>query len=802
LTQLFPFAVVLSMAAMIIGVVWALDARQVLEFSDPPRIDLSDRLRVRGTNHAEVNQIVVVRIDDRESPVYADRINIERVVPPGPFDLSIPLHGLQTPAGRSLQADRLRRIICFPGNGAAGLSIEPPLLVKSVGLPEGSMGWDIGPEGSPLWPGFLPLDASSPEIAGNNLTARDRGRYQQAVEGLTTDGMRGIDRLHLALPPGRWFVTLWLHDRGEWEYLPHPLGRFIRANGKQVAAQQYSPRRWISEVYLAGRTREPHRGSDVWSLFGEQPAGRISFPVDVDDAGLEVAFAGDMPEAGYLAAILAEPSPAYAVREKVESDRAQWWRNNWRIVQQDGERGSGSRLIARQKTITAARDTSATLVFELHTDMLEVSPEISMEAPAYAGRTLPGQLRWAQWHLRRSTLSSTLLEPVARHLRGDSPLPAAPAGHPRILVIQLDIPADAVAGNYRGELHVDIDGLRLMQPLLLTVPDVNLPALDRPVGVYLERPVHFTWFPEMSEQSERALRCDLEFLRKLGLTGVSPGLTTPNSPHEVAALTKQVRQAVEAGFMPPFIAYAPFKRLRAERGLESAAAAIGGVEHRLAEHRLPGLAWSIADEPSNHGQVATLARSARYVDNYAPSAMVAAHLNDPRDVRYLDILDIALLNDGFGVDAEDINAVRRRGAIPWLYNLRQRRAATGFYLWRVDAAGYLQWHARMPTADPFDPTDGREDDVQFLYPMDVACPTLPDVGMGLYDIVEGITDLRWLLWLEQAAQNDPSIAAKLEQLRRMVPDTWDRMSEVSGARMDAWRAIIIDIASVRAPGTE
>ena len=69
-------------------------------------------------------------------------------------------------------------------------------------------------------------------------------------------------------------------------------------------------------------------------------------------------------------------------------------------------------------------------------------------------------------------------------------------------------------------------------------------------------------------------------------------------------------------------------------------------------------------------------------------------------------------------------------------------AVAGFNLWRSGAKGYLQWHARMPTADPFDPSDGREDDVQFLLPHIVPCPEIQDVDRGLFELAEGIVDLR------------------------------------------------------------
>jgi hypothetical protein len=776
-----------------LGIATAMAERQVLTLSGASSIDPSDRLLVSGNNRSDDAQIVVIRIDDRKAPPYADRINIERMVPPGPFRLSVPLEGLRTPGGRRLDVDALRQVICFPGRPDTGLDIDAPRIVRAVRLPDGAMAWDLGPAGSALWPGFLPLDASFEGLGGEALSARDRGGRQAAVEGLTTDGIRGIERLRLPLQSGRWFVTLWMRDRGEWEYLPHPLRREIAANGRRVFSQQHTAASWIREVYLAGREREYDGVQDAWDLFGAQTDGRISFAVDVGPDGLLLTFNGDMPEAGYLAALLAEPYADYRARDHVEAQRAAWWRENWRIsAVADVETNPG--LTARRRDVIAARGTTTTLVFELRAGQPDVNPAISLDPPLHQGKPLPVTLRWGQWRLRRSTLQSTLLVPVARQLRGDRPPPSVPPGLTRLLVVQLDVPDTADAGRYRGALSVALGDVDYRQTFVVTVPDIDLPAADRPVGVYLERPVHLAWFDEPGNSAESAWRCDLDQLRQLGLTGLSPGLVTPDTDAYERQLADEVHAVEAAGFTPPFLAYAPVKRLLAGTGLENTVAVMGRLSRRTARQDQPNIAWSIADEPSNAGRDEPLSRVSRYSRAFAPAALLAAHLNDPADRRYLDDLDIALVNDGYGVDAGDIRDLRQRGVEPWLYNLRHRRAAAGFYLWRVGAAGYLQWHARMPTADPFDPTDGREDDVQFLYPVATACPEIPDLDFRLFGIVEGITDLRWLLWLEQAAATEPRAAALLEQLMQAVPDRWSAVSLLEDLQVDAWRERIVRLA--------
>jgi hypothetical protein len=175
----------------------------------------------------------------------------------------------------------------------------------------------------------------------------------------------------------------------------------------------------------------------------------------------------------------------------------------------------------------------------------------------------------------------------------------------------------------------------------------------------------------------------------------------------------------------------------------------------------------------------------------APGAPLAAHLNDPRDAALLPLLDLATVNHRFGADATDIARLRGAGVSPWLYNMPRLRMAAGFYLWRSGAEGLLQWHARMPTADAFDPTDGREGDVQFLWPTPGVCDP-PDLDADLLALAEGAEDLRWLAWL--AAATAPEAVALRDRLWRAVPATWQQAAALPPGAEAAWRAEIIALA--------
>ncbi len=450
-------------------------------------------------------------------------------------------------------------------------------------------------------------------------------------------------------------------------------------------------------------------------------------------------------------------------------------------------------LLARQGRLTAAPDTTASLVFDIQQGGQMAVPTIQITPPELNGLSLPATLRWGRWHLRRSGLSSTLLTPSNNHLQsGDLPR-GAPNAPPRRLHLRIPIPPGTPPGEYRGRIEVRIGDHPQYAPLVLDVPNVQLPPADRPVGVYLERPVHFQWFEETHLYADQAMTCDLKFLRRQGITGIAPPLTTPTTADAMNRFIAEIRATTDAGFNQPVLAYAPFKRLTESLGLERSLSRLFEVEKALAAEGLPSPVWSIADEPSNLGQTNPVKKIHRYARAFAHSAKLGGQLNHSDDDTYLDAFDLVLINDGFGIDLERINKVKASGTTLWFYNLENLRAAAGFYLWRTGAQGYLQWHARMPTADPFDPTDGREDDVQLLYPMAQPCPTIPDVDARLFQLTEGITDLRWLLWLEQRAKKSAEAHKLLQQLHGVIPTNWADIKNSAPELLDNWRGAITQL---------
>lgn len=802
----------------------SIPSQRTLLFTTDSTPQTGTLLLIQGNNPSDHEQILVIRMDDRPNPTYSQRVNIERVLPPGPFRFHLTLGGQKTPSGQPLNIDQLRQILVFSVEPHPSLTLSPLTLTAPKPLEYGAVGWDLGPEGSALWPGFQPLTPSSLMLQGQQLKGIDRGHNKQASEALTSDGIRGIERMTLPLKPGRWYVTLWLRDPGEWEYLPHPLHRILHAEGAIQYEQQYTPEQWVANVYLKGINTEAQPSDTAWHRFGARTHQRIEFAVDVDNNGLQLTLGGSQPESGFIAAILAEPKPSAMAHYSIETDRAQWWQNTWAI--KDWPTTTANPPTSPQSALNDIQlatppmplilppGTQTAIDYQLSHQGLSPFAEIDITPPTFNGIPLPTHMRWGQWQLIRTRLSSTLLKPVNNHLRS-GPLPLLNSHpHPRRLNLHIQVPEYAPPGQYRGAIRIATGRHVIEKTIDVTVPDIQLPAADRPIGVYLDRAVHLDWFDSTHRTGDRQVTCDLHYLRELGLTGISPPLPTPDTPERAAQLQTVLSTIHRLGYHAPIMAYTPFKRLLASTNdLSTTAHVLSDLDEQLVSKHLPVPAWVTADEPSNPGHQIDVERIHRHAKRVAPGILLAGHLNHQSDTHYTNAFDLVLINDGFGANAERIHALHTTGTSAWLYNLGNHerpgslRAASGFFLWRTHSDGYLQWHARMPTADPADPTDGRESDVQFLYPMQEVCATVPDIDASLFEIMEGIQDLRWILWLEHLAQptthapphqKQREARSLLEKLTRIIPNDWETMNTPSNtdltATLTAWRREIQALA--------
>lgn len=787
----------------------------------------ADELEIAGLNPTQRSVTLVVRIDDRRAPGYADRVNEERVLPPGAFRFRLNLAALRTPAGRRLDRAGLTRLILFTASKDPEVEIQPPRFISASALPNGARGWDLGAQGGPLFPGFTALHPDSPEVSGRHLRVIER----PSGDALIRDGLAGIDRIELPLPNGQWRVSLWIEELGEWEYLPHDLERSIWINGRSIYSRRLTPSAWIEQRYLAGQDGEAIIDGDPWELFGARRGGHVQALLQVTAGQLRIEPRGLAPSARYLAALLIEPADSTLAADQVRDERARRFRETWRV---DGASftpaGEASRsnlpltlslhpfrwpFESRHAALVSGDQFDDGVLFAsaaggrvlidvvVHAQKSDPTATLEFKPPSRNGVALSAHLRWGHWRFGRPRASSTLLVPNANHLRGGSDTLRLDSALPRRLNLEIPIPADAASGRYRGQLQLKSRGHSARLPLEIELIDLRLPPLDRPIGAYLEQPPWLAWFKRPRAERSSVAACDLQRLRQFGLTAIAPPLTTPLRGRELDT-ADELTQVASAGFTRA-LAYAPVKRLLARVTPSRAGQLLGRVNAQLERRGVAAPAWSIADEPSNtsghsvghRAAVRRLLELAQQLRYQAPALRLAAHLNHPEDRAYLKqrgLLDLALINSGYRLDAEAITAARAAGVEIWLYNLAEPRWAAGLYLWRVEADGYLQWHARMPTADPFDPTDGREADFHLLYPeLDpgaVHCSEPAEIDARLLAIAAGIEDLRWIRWLESAAEYSTAAADLLLQLSAEIPLEWSRLrkqiSQRWGGDADAW----------------
>jgi hypothetical protein len=767
-----------------------------IDATTPIALGPDEEIRLEGVVEAAGNVVVVLRVDDMQSWSYATRFNGERTLPPGPFSWTVGALGLRTASGRFLDPSALRRVLLFQAKGNGTVRITKFETGPAPRLPAGARGYSLGPREAELPPGFERIAPGDERIKGDKVFAVHR----PAPDPLIASGVRGIERLDLPWPEGRARVTLWTEDPGAWELLPHPLQRRIRVNGVDALRESRTPAEWIGERYLAGHAVEHGARDDAWTAYGSRRGGAVSVEVDVGAGGIRVDLAGSGAEALFLAAVLVEPAGQRAARDFVEQARASWYRATWPVAAAASvARPEPARVtlaagggVSTALRGAAAPGTGVRLTLAVTSASTIDRPQVTLTPLALGDAALVGKVWAAQRRLERRRAGDTVLTLGDNMLAGDNARLPLRAGEPRTYELWIQVPETAEPGRYRGSLVFAGEGAAEHRVAVeIDVLPVRLPPLAKPAGFYLDEAPHLTWFAANAADRLRQAGCDLRLMAELGLAGTAPPLATPRDA--AGRFEADMAAAAEANVAAPWLAYAPAKRLLAERGIERSAQAIGRLERELTAAGMKPPVWSVADEPSNPDNLETRLRAwIEAIRAAAPAARLAGHLNTPADRRLLGLFDVALVNDGYGLDAASVAEAAANGREAWLYNTGHMRATAGLWLWATAARRYVQWHARMPTADAFDPTDGREGDVQMLFPQATVCPAVPAIHRDLLEMAEGAVDQRWLIWLE--GQKTAAAAALLGRIRTDLAGSWGKASGLGPAGLHGMRESIIELA--------
>lgn len=242
-------------------------------------------LVVHGENPDTQPRTLVVRVDDKPSPPYADRANEERRVSPGPFTLRLRLAALCTPHGRPLDIYQTLNVIAFAPDG--GLKIDPLTVEQPASLPNGTFGWYFGPADLTPLQGMRAVGTSDLAVSGPALQFIHRTNLDPVLAW----GMQ-LTRFETDLPPGKWHLTLWTEAPGDWETLPVLLERRIRINGTDIVLERQSNVEWVNNRYLAGRDMEADPALLPFAALGARRGGLVDADVTLPNGHLVLELAG------------------------------------------------------------------------------------------------------------------------------------------------------------------------------------------------------------------------------------------------------------------------------------------------------------------------------------------------------------------------------------------------------------------------------------------------------------------------------------------------------------------------------
>ncbi len=720
------------------------------------------------SNNTDDTSRLLIRIDHDQSYSYYTRFNRELLIPSGDSHFTLNLDHLHNSNKQPFASRKIRRIYVVTLEG--DLQWQSAQLAETIGLPEGVFGWDFGPEGQNEAPGFHPVSSSSvylntatgtydPMIKGNT---RDRSRPY--FDPLLQDGIEGLDQATLPLSNGFWHLRLWVEDIGEWEYLPHVLEKAITINGQTVLEQTLSPELWLTERYLkqpdlptlseliAQQQSTPILNQlqhKFWQNLAKGRGQMLETLVEVTDNKVQLDFYSPKQAGRFISALIATPADRHLVQalEEYQKSRLRHFQQHWPIIKNP-----------HLEQYLPDAYTDQTLYWADHEEVT-----LRLTIPPTLGKLTQIRLPLknlriyqAQTQLRRAGGQENALRPELAL----SPLPFPPSSNSNIDRGQEQV--WLITGRVSKEKEVQNPVLIFEQgQIAFTVEwlDVELPAMVKPVGIYLDYAPHLSW--HWPDKRHEQAQCDYQFLNSFGLTGAAPALPTPIKGQEQAF--KQAAQSpLLVGLQPPFPAYTPIKRLLQHPepyALDLMEALTGTFGYML---------WSLADEPGAFPKLdQQLNQFNQLLQQQLPQAKTFAQLNNPKHKDLANQYQAVLINHGYQLNQYRLQQLKKQGIDTYLYNLPWLRFAAGAYLWRSQALGFWQWHGRMPTAHPFDPTDGREDDVQLILPSEKVCGP-SKIHSNLLALRQGVNDYRWLDWLSQNAQHNIEFAILEQDIKRQI----------------------------------
>lgn len=761
-----------------------------------------DILVIKGINPNAKPQLLVIRIDDDNSHDYYSRTNLERKVDAGPFELRISALGLKRENKQLLDINNLRKLFVFNDDGSSkkntqekikSIKIDSISIQQSEALPKFVRAYDFGSEFSEVLEGTvqISLPFNNKSYSEIQLFGQMQEVERPGPDPWIRDGIAGIEELRMPLEKGFWRIVIFREDIGEWENLPRQMDLSLAINGieQQQKLSINSASQWYQQHYLKFYNEVAKK--DPWQDIVRHRGLVQSFDFEQGSEQLSVTLLGDSPQQRYISGIILQKLDKKVFQAEtnalniVNTRREEYFRQHW--------------LVEDEKIIISNNDKKALRLAKGEGRLVEFN--IKLEAnvkPSWnsmfseSGGYLEVRQAIPRWHRQGNALH---LKKRFTHLTELNKVEIAKGIYK--ISIWLQAGEQQIAGHYDLKVLFKSTNNKIIKELVVDIEvlDMTLPNNTQKVGIYLDHSPHLSFFKQWKPLQLAQVYCDLNYLDRLDLRALAPPLLTPTEDN-MKAWDNELKLYREFYGHADLLAYTPYKRLKEVLPT----AALQQKMSKLAVSRPKGINvyWSIADEvlADNMKDVVEDAEQLHSANQFAKTA---GHLNDKSQKALIDHLDLVLINHGFGVNTEEIadihSMIGTNGESEkrvWLYNMPNLRLAAGAFLWHSKADGYVQWHGRMPTANPYDPTDGREADYQFFYPQPRACESLPDVDLALFELAVGQYELRWLLWLEQ--QQGEEAENLRERIEETLEETWLQAEKTNASQLDDWFKQIIDLA--------
>ena len=775
----------------------------------------TDILVIKGNNPNKEAELLVIRLDDAASHDYYSRVNLERRVKPGYFELRVPIGGVKKENKKPFDIHSLKELYVFNGHkfelNRLGSEYtggdRKKVSIHSIGfeedkpLPRFIKAYDFGTRHSEVLEGSqqITLAVNNKSYSPIKLFGEMREIERPGPEPWGRDGIAGIEELRLPLEKGLWRVVLFREDLGEWENLPRQMNLALAINGiMQVTATEYDAAQWYQNEYL--KFYHQRANTDPWKDIVQHRGLVQSYDFEQKKDLLSIRLLGDSPQQRFISGMILQKLDDKVYQDTsnglllVNQRREEYFRQHWMVE---------DKLLISKKAQVVKQNQSKTLrLAQGEGRLLEFDLALSSNAiPAWQSSFIEGggyvEVRRALPRWRRKG-SAQHIKKRFNHLTQLKKEAISRGQHKILIWFKSD---ELQVGRYEFSLAFTNDDGNVINHIQIDVEVLaqQLPMNVQKVGIYLDHSPHLQFFKQWKPLQLAQIYCDLNYLDRLELRALAPPMALPTEDN-IKLWLNELALYKEFYGEADLLAYTPYKRLKAV--LDSDALQQKMDKLATLGHGDIQVYWSIADEAMKE-TIPQIEHDAQQLHSANQFAKTAGHLNNPNQKSLIEPLDLVLINHGFGVSKREIAQMHKsisangnQDKRVWLYNMPDFRLAAGAFLWHSGADAYVQWHGRMPTANPYDPTDGREADYQFFYPQPKSCMALPDVDRGLFELAMGQYELRWYLWLEQQAEEAYGEQARSlkQKIQQALGDNWRQSRKVGPLQLDQWREQIMTLA--------